>query len=51
VGDRIAASALDLSADLTDAAYAIRREAPLERAARHLNTLPFLVRLARDLKL
>ena len=42
---------MDLLADLTDAAYATRREAPLERAVRDLNTLRFLIRLARDLKL
>ncbi len=51
VGDRITAASLDLMAALVEAAYASRRDAPLARAQQQINTLRFLVRLAKDLKL
>ena len=51
VGDRITAATLDLMAALVEAAYAARRDVPLQRAQQQINVLRFLVRLAKDLKL
>jgi len=49
VGDRITAAMLDLLTALIDAAYSARRDAPLQRAQQKINTLRFLVRMAKDL--
>ncbi len=51
IGDRITTTMLDLLTALVEAAYASKRELPLERAIRNLNSLRFLMRLSKDLKL
>ncbi len=51
VGDRLTAHALDLMALLTEAAYSRRKEPLLESASHKLNSLRFLLRLAKDLDL
>ncbi len=51
VGDRLTAQALDLLTVLAEAAYSRRKEPLLETASNKLNSIRFLVRMARDLDL
>jgi len=51
LGGRIADTALDLLEALLAAAYGSRRAIALERAQHRVNTLRFLLRLAKDLRL
>ena len=51
VGDRIAASALDLLLALVEAAYAANKYGLLQQANTRVNGLRYLMRLAKDLRL
>ena len=51
LGDRAVARSLELLESLVESAYAADKRAALERAARNVNSLRFLLRLSEDLKL
>ncbi len=51
VGERLAASGLDLLTLLVEAAYAKRKSDLLEQASRKVNSTRYLLRIAKDLKL
>ncbi|NWF84546.1 MAG: diversity-generating retroelement protein Avd [Bryobacteraceae bacterium] len=51
LGERLVAASLDLLLDLVEAAYASDKSRALERAARCVNSVRYLVRLSKDLKI
>ena len=51
VGDRLIAATLDLLLALVEAAYARRKDALLETAQAKVNTVRYLLRLSKDLRL
>jgi len=51
VGDRLTVAGLDLLTTLVEAAYSRRKEALLESASQKVNSIRYLLRLAKDLHL
>jgi four helix bundle protein len=51
VGDRLTSTSLDLLSALVEAAYSKEKEPRLEAASRSVNSIRYLLRLAKDLKL
>jgi len=51
VGERLTATALDLLTALVEAAYSRKKEPLLDTASQKVNTIRFLLRLAKDLQL
>jgi len=51
LGDRIVSTTLDLLTALVEAAYSTQKSALLDQANRRANTLRYLLRMAKDLRL
>jgi hypothetical protein len=51
VGERLSATGLDVLLLLVEASYSTRKEETLHEATRKINSVRYLLRLAKDLKL
>ncbi len=51
VGERLVCAGLDLPLALVEASYSTRKSADLELSARRVNSVRYLMRLGKDLKL